>query len=157
MKKKRQTWQERLANLTGVKIKEGVPLTETQAQTLANRVLAEKPLRIRDLPKEERKEYQNKAKKKQRLKAYGITEEDFRIILKEQQGACAVCKTFLIDGACVDHDHATGIVRGILCKKCNLGLGHFSDKPEVLLEAANYIARFQTLVTRLLKESLNRR
>lgn len=67
----------------------------------------------------------------------------------KQGGQCMICCTKIakyknkdgIQTACVDHDHATGQVRGLLCKKCNLGLGYFNDDPEVLDAAVDYILR----------------
>ncbi|MFE5621705.1 endonuclease VII domain-containing protein [Streptomyces virginiae] len=41
----------------------------------------------------------------------------------------------------IDHNHATGAVRGVLCHSCNLALGHFKDDPERLLRAARYLTR----------------
>jgi hypothetical protein len=64
---------------------------------------------------------------------------------EEQNGGCYLCLKPLklgrsnSDSACVDHDHATGKVRKILCNECNRGLGYFKDNPEVLLKAASYV------------------
>ncbi|MFI6503564.1 endonuclease VII domain-containing protein [Nonomuraea typhae] len=64
---------------------------------------------------------------------YGITEDDFERMLALQGGLCAICQ--VVPGTFVDHSHATGEVRGILCFNCNNALGHFGDD-HVLMEAA---------------------
>ena len=68
---------------------------------------------------------------------YGLTYEDYDKLLAEQEGVCAVChrppKTQRLN---VDHDHKTGRVRGLLCFRCNYGLGWFQDD----------IARFERIV-----------
>ena len=56
----------------------------------------------------------------------------------KQQYACALCSRK--DKLYVDHDHATGKVRGLLCKLCNWGLGSFSDNAAVLRRAADYVS-----------------
>lgn len=61
------------------------------------------------------------------LKRLGISIEIFNKILKEQEGKCAICRLdFEKENkkACIDHSHITGEIRGILCKICNLQLGH---------------------------------
>jgi len=62
----------------------------------------------------------------------------------EQIGLCPICKNPLKDdrGDCVDHDHKTGKVRGILHKACNAGLGFFKDNPENMERAASYVRTF---------------
>ncbi len=65
--------------------------------------------------------------RKKELKRLGITIEIFDKILKEQEGKCAICKVnFEKENkkSCIDHSHETGEIRGILCKVCNLQLGH---------------------------------
>jgi len=57
---------------------------------------------------------------------YGLTPEAFDALLASQGGGCAICGTADADN--VDHDHATGAVRGILCFSCNVGIGHLADE-----------------------------
>jgi hypothetical protein len=61
-------------------------------------------------------------------------------LFKEQKGLCAICKdsTKLV----VDHDHKTGIIRGLLCRNCNIGLGNMKDSPDILRAASLYIAKY---------------
>ena len=75
---------------------------------------------------------------------YGITLEDYARLVHEQDRKCAICKDFLLlDGKThLDHCHATGTVRGVLCWSCNTALGHFKDSEEVLESALNYKKRF---------------
>lgn len=73
---------------------------------------------------------------------YGITAAEADYLFDLQNGLCAICK--LAPAAHVDHDHATGAVRALLCFNCNGGLGQFRDDPDVLRAAAEYI-RFHTL------------
>src|SRR5208282_3809502 len=59
---------------------------------------------------------------------YKINDEEYRRMLKEQNGKCAICgcKTYGRKGVkrfAVDHDHATGAIRGLLCASCNQALG----------------------------------
>jgi hypothetical protein len=68
---------------------------------------------------------------------YGITAEEADEMLAEQGGFCAICQTE--PAAHVDHDHATGTVRELLCFNCNGGLGQFKDEPELLRAAADYV------------------
>lgn len=76
-------------------------------------------------------------------RAYGITPCDFTRQLIAQQGCCAVCGRDEPGGKGtwhVDHDHATGLLRGLLCHNCNLALGHAKDSIETLQRAATYLA-----------------
>jgi hypothetical protein len=81
------------------------------------------------------------------LRKYAETKEQILIRLSEQQHRCAVCeieinfqdKTNSANAACVDHNHKTGKIRGILCNHCNRGLGMFRDNPDFLLKASKYL------------------
>jgi hypothetical protein len=77
-----------------------------------------------------------------------INHDDFDNLLETQGGRCAICGTNEPTvrrgksiSLAVDHSHETGGVRGVLCFKCNVGLGYFDDCPELLLEAAAYLNR----------------
>jgi hypothetical protein len=78
---------------------------------------------------------------------YGITAAEADHMLRSQDGLCAICR--VAPAAHVDHDHATGAVRALLCFNCNGGLGQFKDDPGVLRAAADYVA-FHTLRQRVL-------
>lgn len=74
---------------------------------------------------------------------YGISVERFNEMLVSQDSSCDICGTKEPGGKAqffhVDHCHASGRVRALLCNACNVGLGHFNDDPERLLKAASYI------------------
>lgn len=72
------------------------------------------------------------------IRDYGITREDIARMREEQGNRCGVC-TEEMTRACVDHNHATGKVRGLLCSECNLGIGKFRDDPVRLVSAAAYL------------------
>lgn len=71
-------------------------------------------------------------------KAYGITIEEFDSMLEAQGNRCKICRESS-EKFHVDHDHKTGIVRGILCNLCNVGLGAFRDNVAYLENAIKYL------------------
>lgn len=78
----------------------------------------------------------------QRRVKYGITSEQFRELLARQGGKCAICErssenSFIFP--LLDHCHVTKKIRGILCKRCNLGIGFFQESPEVLRKVLAYL------------------
>ena len=79
--------------------------------------------------------------------AYHMTEGEFLEILQAQGGFCGICKEELLSGPAthIDHDHATGAVRGLLCRLCNTALGKFKDSPELLRRAAEYLEKHEQL------------
>jgi hypothetical protein len=73
---------------------------------------------------------------------YGMTFEDRDKMLAAQGNCCAIClteKPHSKHGWSVDHNHDTGVVRGILCVRCNTGLGQFKDNPALLQKASVYL------------------
>lgn len=107
---------------------------------------------------EDHKEYMREWRKKARAanpeyymdfdlrRNYGVTLEWYRETLSKQNNVCAICKQpekAVIKGKVismpVDHCHKTGKARGLLCTKCNRGLGLFDDNPENLQNAIKYL------------------
>ena len=71
---------------------------------------------------------------------YGLTPEAHRALHDQQDGMCAVCGKRATKRALhVDHDHETGVVRGLLCNNCNRGIGLLKDDPAVLRAALAYL------------------
>lgn len=62
-------------------------------------------------------------------------------MLQDQGGVCAIClgPPSAFDCYCVDHDHVTGKIRGLLCSKCNSAIGLLQDDPNVVDRAAIYL------------------
>lgn len=76
-----------------------------------------------------------------RLYTFGVDDSTYQGMLESQQGVCAICKGTNKNGKAlaVDHNHATGDIRGLLCISCNTALGKFRDSEELLLRAINYL------------------
>lgn len=78
-----------------------------------------------------------------KIRRYGITGQQYVEMLEAQGGGCAICKATESNRSSrrlsVDHDHLTGKVRGLLCSRCNHGLGLFRDDPGVLQVARDYL------------------
>ena len=77
-----------------------------------------------------------------RLKQLGITEAQYAAKLLQQGARCAICRTHqakLRKALHADHDHRSGVFRGLLCHRCNTGLGMFLDQPRRLLDAVEYL------------------
>ena len=73
---------------------------------------------------------------------YGITEEQYKIMVIQQNNKCLICgksSNNQIRRLAIDHCHTTGKIRGLLCDNCNLGLGAFQDNPEILQSAIKYL------------------
>ena len=93
---------------------------------------------------ENRAKYLTSERDRQYRKRYGITLADYNRMLSGQDGKCAICRSETSGnvGQCfaVDHDHATGYVRGLLCIKCNARLGWLEARLGSVLE---YLSKYK--------------
>jgi hypothetical protein len=108
---------------------------------------------IKEYSKEYSKEYGlrpyvQERKRYRGLQQYGLTPEGFNDLWTSQRGKCAICEIEMRprgrdkNSACIDHNHLTGDVRGLLCRACNHGIGNLKDDPDVLEAAAKYLRKF---------------
>ena len=102
----------------------------TPQQRRKNRIIYQKTLR--QLAKTQTVSYR-------RERRYGLTEERYTAILKNQNNLCAVCKKK--PPTDVDHNRKNGHFRGLLCRSCNLGLGMFADDPSLMRLAIVYLKK----------------
>lgn len=87
-----------------------------------------------------RPESKAKALARARRHRYGLTADEYDALVLASGGLCAICDEDMGDDICVDHCHDSGAVRGLLCRNCNFGLGHFRDDPTRLAAALAYLA-----------------
>lgn len=97
----------------------------------------------------------DKAKSNKLLNNYGITLEEYKQVSSWWDNKCAICEQIetIVDKRsntprelAVDHDHKDGTIRGVLCSKCNRGLGMFNDNKELLVKAARYLKNYEKSV-----------
>lgn len=83
---------------------------------------------------------------------YGLTPTEVYFLYKAQKGRCHICNSkgdvkelgfTKYPRLCIDHDHSTGAVRGLLCSGCNLTIGHAKDSVELLQSAIKYLRKFK--------------
>ena len=80
---------------------------------------------------------------------YNLTREEYNLMLDEQDNCCACCGEPFIRTPNVDHDHTTGVVRGILCTSCNVGLGQY-EKNHILFE--KYLDKYSNITVEDIEE-----
>lgn len=75
---------------------------------------------------------------KYRYAKYGLTKETFEALRANQNNNCGICSNAM-SIPCVDHDHATGKVRGLLCRECNSALGFLKDNLNSIKNMITYL------------------
>jgi hypothetical protein len=88
------------------------------------------------------KETTRKRSRKRTIIKHGVTPEQHTEIFNKQQGCCMICgrhQSELKLALAIDHDHTTGKIRGLLCGKCNRGIGYLNDDVNLLLKAIEYL------------------
>lgn len=74
------------------------------------------------------------------MRKYGINIEQFNSLLQEFDFSCFICSSIINpEETCVDHDHEKGVIRGLLCQKCNKAIGNLKDDPAIVRKAADYL------------------
>lgn len=77
------------------------------------------------------------------LTNYGLDLDTYNKMVQSQNGLCAICKKPPGKGRlCVDHNHQTGQIRELLCRRCNLGIGSFNDDPALIESASFYVKKW---------------
>jgi len=100
----------------------------------------EHPEKVRTRAREWAARNPDKVRAKELARKYGLTPEGYSELLATQNGVCAICgKTPNSKNLCVDHDHNTGKIRGLLCDRCNTVLGQVQDSLDILAKAMEYL------------------
>ena len=90
-----------------------------------------------------RKQHRQRTREHDLKRNFGITLKQYEEMLSNQENMCAICRrpaTQFRRGLHVNHDHTDGMVRGLLCTPCNIGLGGFRDNPDLLVAAIKYLS-----------------
>lgn len=91
-----------------------------------------------------RESHREQIRAAERKRMYGLTLEQYEAMIEAQGGKCAICGKHM-EKPHVDHDHMTGEVRGLLCRRCNLALGIFGEDISILRAAVRYLAKSRLL------------
>lgn len=130
------------------KCKQEKPLTKFYKRSLsATPYMATPEARYEKVCKECRKSFMSDNFRRYN---YGLTQEEYQAKLEEQNHCCAICgekgKDNTKNGTGtlhVDHNHITGNIRGLLCRECNLAIGHLKDSVSILMRAIRYLEIYQ--------------
>jgi Recombination endonuclease VII len=113
----------------------------------AKRWRAENPERARATQRAVNRRRRPAARDHHLRKNFGISQADYERMLSKQGGCCAICRRPPRTGSSlhVDHDHDTGLVRGLLCFRCNGGIGQLGEDVERLVTATAYLQKCDPL------------
>ena len=125
---------------------------EQPISEFANRERSGLDSRCRACERERLRDYRSRNKQKIRGKnfrdRYGIEVKDYEALKEQQGGKCAICET-TSRVLYVDHCHDTQKLRGLLCQKCNTGIGMLQDSLKVLKKAVRYLEKYERTPAKL--------
>lgn len=120
-----------------------------QSREIARKSARKHRTRIHAVQKVWRSKNKDRLRAKNLCRTFGISIEQYDSMHYAQHGLCGICgqPESAVSGACirrlaVDHCHRTGKIRGLLCSRCNAGIGYLGDSTARLTSAINYLARF---------------
>jgi Rps23 Pro-64 3,4-dihydroxylase Tpa1-like proline 4-hydroxylase len=138
------------------KNKEQIIEQQKEYKKLNEQICKERSLKYRERTREQakqraktwysqNKERAKKTNRKNKLKQYGLTVDQYNQLIENQNNSCLICKKEFSEQikSHIDHCHASGKVRGILCQKCNQGIGLFYESLESLQSAIEYLKKHQ--------------
>jgi recombination endonuclease VII len=137
MAKRRLTDEQRLENRRASR--------KAWYQKYRDRELERGKARVAALPPGQMKAYQAEYRTRPEVRAKELQRAQARAGIADapagpMSGRCQICDDWK-ESLCCDHDHDTGLQRGWLCFRCNMGLGHFSDNAELMQAAIQYLHR----------------
>jgi uncharacterized C2H2 Zn-finger protein len=103
---------------------------------LANKDKIARAYKIRGWP------YDRNAWANDLMRKYNLPIEEYDQMFLRQEGKCAICGKESRLRLSVDYNHSTGVIRGLLCRHCNLALGFYFDDPEIVSRIADYLKKY---------------
>lgn len=87
--------------------------------------------------------YKKRSRERAKERRYGITQEEFDVMLVNQNNKCKLCNNTFKSSkdTHIDHCHNSSIVRGLLCNGCNMALGQFKDNVDIMENAIKYLQK----------------
>ncbi len=103
--------------------------------------------RFRERYLKNKTKYKNLSRASSLKRKYGLEVKDYEDMLNKQNSKCLICekpesrkdRSGNVAPLVVDHNHITGKIRGLLCHRCNVAIGHFDDSIHLLSRASHYL------------------